>query len=139
GSRQIPASQRAAAWTCAVARTANRTKMFHVKQFCPISQGNQLKAGAGLAASPDALERMILIEPGLAQGFFARAQIKAQLDGIGASHRQIELGAPVARDIVGNRLGENIRKGSARGPEHGPWLDAEGQRFEGRALELDHE
>jgi hypothetical protein len=38
---QIPASQFATRRKCMVAQTADRTKMFYVKHFCPIDRQNR--------------------------------------------------------------------------------------------------
>jgi hypothetical protein len=49
--RQIPASYHPPRSESAIAQTVNRTKMFHVKHFCPIGQKNRSKAGRRLYTS----------------------------------------------------------------------------------------
>src|ERR1700730_11831198 len=45
----------------------------------------------------------------------------------------------MTRHVVRHGFGKNVRKGPARGPEHGLWLHAKGQSLERRAFEFDHE
>ena len=55
-------------------------------------------------------QRVVLVEPGLAQDLVAVAQVAAHLDRIGAVDREVELGAPVAGHVVRHRLGRRCRR-----------------------------
>jgi len=83
-------------------------RMIQINEWRPALR--DLRACAGPS------KRVILIEPRFAQCFFARAQIKPHFHGIRPADREIELRAPVARDIVGHGFGKNIRKSPARSP-----------------------
>ena len=105
-------------------------------------RGGRLVAERGTVYAPVGclvVGRVVLVEPGLAQRFFAQAQVAAQVDRFGAGDRQVEHGAPVALDAVRHRLGAFVGEFPARGPQHRLGNRALGQVFERAALELDDE
>src|SRR3954453_10042338 len=97
------------------------------------------KRRSGSIRVRQSLERVVLVEPGLRQHLVAQPQEAAHLHRVGAGHRQVELGSPMAGDAVGHSLGKDIGELAARGGEDRLRLDAERNVLQRAAEELDHE
>src|SRR5882724_10166889 len=61
-------------------------------------------------------EGVVLVEPGFREDLVVGLQEQAHLHGVVAVDDEIELGAPMAADVVGHGLGVDIGKFSARRP-----------------------
>src|SRR3546814_5729742 len=67
------------------------------------AKGAMLECPQCQRAASNRRGRVVLVEPGLRQHLVAVAQEAAQVDRLVALDRQVELGAPVARHVVGQR------------------------------------
>jgi hypothetical protein len=88
------------------------SKIFQIPEPRPAPSARGI--GQARRARP-ASERMVLEHPGLGQRLTAGLEEGAQLDRIGPLDDEVELGAPMAVDAVGDGLDQLIRaEGSAR-------------------------
>src|SRR3954469_10425814 len=82
---------------------------------------------------------VVLVEPGFAEHLVAEAQVAAHLNRVGACHRKVELGAPMAGHVVWNRLRQKVGELPPGRPKH-RLRDLPGREARERfALELHHE